>query len=185
MELEIAMLPLRETLQSLIEVQEPAADSVIASTEFQARCQLVTPNWNHQKLKRVFVDGFVGKCYSNSWKVYTDALEQSLTLWAGYALARGKWWEHAWCMIEDQIVESTYHFDTYFGCQLTKTECDIVGHRYGVTIPPVTASNVRVYTSENGIRRAVPYRAEVHAAGIGREKDPVTGAIRDGLGRYG
>jgi hypothetical protein len=174
--------PIVETLQSVIYVQPPRAGSLLERPEFLARCRLMTPNWREQPIDRLFVDGFVGKCYSNSWKVYRDALEDGLRLCAGYAFARGAWWEHAWCLLGDRIVESTHSYLIYFGAELTSDECTLIGRRFGVSYPP-TPDRVRVYTILDGLRRAVPYDPQLHAAGIGRERDTATGDIVEGLGR--
>jgi hypothetical protein len=174
---------LYQDLQGLIDVQSPRSDSLLTSAEFIDRCRLLTPNFHDQRAKRIYVDGFVGKCYSNSCKVYRDELEAGLKLYVGYALAYGRWWEHAWCMIGDLTIETTHWFDAYYGSELVNDECELVLSKYRCSYPPSQSKNVRIYTYECGSRRAVSYNPDIHAAGIGRERDARSGVILEGLGR--
>jgi len=170
-------------LQKIIHVQRLSAGSLIDRREFWQRCRNITPHWREPPIDRIFVDGFVGKCKSNSWKVYSDAIEEGLSLWSGYAFHGGTWWEHSWCMLGNRIIETTGYFWIYYGAEHTAEEREIFGKRYRNCYPPPSANNVRIYTFVNGFREAIPYDAEMHAIGFGRERDSVTGEIKEGLGR--
>lgn len=183
MERDPSFVELCQTLQGLIDVQKPASDSLLRRPAFLARCRLVTPDWNARRMSRIFVDGFVGKCYSNSCQVYRNGSEEDLALWVGYALARGQWWEHAWCMIDDLIIESTHPFDAYYGSDLSTEEREWLLQNHRFAYPTMHSKNVRIYTYEDGVRHAVPYQPDIHSAGIGRERDPISGKLRVGLGR--
>ena len=172
---------IERTLQGLIWVPRLNRRSLVASREFWNRCKLLTPHWHYQEPPRIYVDGFVALCKWNSWKVYTDALEAGLSLWAGYA-GSGRWTEHAWCMYQGQIVESTWGFRTYYGAELNAAEREIFRQQYG-TMDLEKAKKLWIWTMVDGRRDMIRYDEALHANTIGRERDPKTGAIKEGLGR--
>src|SRR5262245_42545437 len=100
------------TLRSLIRVPRVYRGSQISNEHFWPRCRRVDIDYGR---KIIFVDGYVGCCHSNSWKVFSDALESGLGLWLGYSLSGDRWVEHAWCMLGDRVVESTFARDIYYG----------------------------------------------------------------------
>jgi hypothetical protein len=168
------------TQRGLIQVPRMYRGSLIANASFWPRCRRVDIDYGR---KIILVDGFVGCCHSNSWKVFSDALEPGLSLWLGYALSLDRWVEHAWCMLGKRIVESTFSREIYFGAELTTNEREEFGRR--LSRPKDRSRDfLRVATFVNGERTFVDYDAamEYHHT-IGRERDPATGQIMEGLGR--
>jgi len=170
------------TLRSLIHVPRLNRGGFISRPGFWDRCCLVTPNWRDQFNHWIFVDGFENASKWNAWKVFTDSLEDGLSLWLGYALFRGSWKEHAWCMLGDRIVESTLPFRIYYGAELTGNERELFGKEYG-GFDLVSRTNTKVFTIADCFRELVPFDPKLHGASIGRERDFKTGMIKDGLGR--
>lgn len=171
-----------DTLRSIIYVPRTHEGSFVARPDFWRRCRLVNPDWRKYRPQRTFVDGYESACRWNSWRVYSDSLENGLSLWMGFAFGWGYWCEHAWCMLGDRIIETTYPFYIYFGAALTPEECAAFGRRYGEH-DMTGRDNLRVWTFVDGYREVVAYNRDAHGASIGRERDPQTGKIREGLGR--
>lgn len=171
-----------KALRSVIEVRQPDAQSLLTNPAFWDRCRLLPPDALTQVRGRIFVDGFAGCCHWNSWKVYTQAIENGLSLWLGYAFYDGVWTSHCWCMLQGRIVETTWAFRIYFGAELSDGECDSVAQKYGKD-DPLQKGFANVYTIRGGHRMVVPYDAESFANSIGRERDWKTLAVKEGLGR--
>lgn len=168
------------TLRRLIKVPRVYRGSQIAETGFWSRCRRIDTDYGR---KIILVDGFVGCCRSNSWTVFRAALEPGLTLWQGYALSQGQWVEHAWCMLGDRIVESTFAREFYYGAELTPGEREEFGRRLSKHRPSARGL-LRVATFVDGERTYVDHdAAAAYHATIGRERDPATGRIKQGLGR--
>ena len=168
------------TLRSMIRVPRVYRGSQIANKNFWPRCRRMDTAYGR---KIIFVDGFVGCCHSNSWKVFSDALEPGLSLWLGYSLSGDRWVEHAWCMLGDRIVESTFARDIYFGAELTPEECEEFGRRQSRHKASARTS-LSVATFINGERTFVEcYAAAGYHDTIGREREPATGQVKEGLGR--
>ena len=173
---------IERTLRGLIHVPRVNVGGPVARRKFWSRCHLVTSNWRDENHRYIFVDGFVGASKWNSWKVFTDAIEDGLTLWMGYALRSGQWHEHAWCMLNNRIVETCWADRIYFGAMLIDDEIEAFGKEYGEH-DLLDRSNLHVATFVDGMLESVPYDPKEHRSGIGRERDMMTREIRKGLGR--
>lgn len=174
---------IEKALRSLTEIPRLNPNGFIARPGFFERCRPLKPGWDERAPNaRIYVDGFYGACRWNSWKVYTNALEDGLTLWLGFASWDARWTEHCWCMLGDRIVESTSSFHTYFGAQLNPDECKEFGNKFG-TSDLMSRATLEVCTMQNGRRKVVPYDKTIYKESIGRERNPDTGAIKKGLGR--
>lgn len=179
----------RRTLRELIFVQPlpnnatAAAGVFVTNPDFWDRCQLVNPNWRQESSHpstphRIYVDGFVQGCNWNSMKVFNDHLEEGLRVYQGYALGGGAWSEHCWVMRGDRIVETCGEFTIYYGTALNEQELE--------TLNDLAAQwhhTNRIWTVSGGERVHSPYVVAEHAAGIGRERNPVNREIKPGLGR--
>ena len=125
------MKEIENTLRKMIAVQ--AVDGgFLADPGFWARCSLINKDWREQPPNRVYVDGYVGGCMWNSWRVMNDALEDGIHVYYGFALGDGQWSEHCWCMIGDRIIETTGPMTIYYGAELTEAEWQqlhVVCHR--------------------------------------------------------
>lgn len=171
------------TLRDMIGVSLPQPESLLSRKKFWSRCQLVTPNWtNFAITSRIYVDGFVGACCWNSWKVYNSGIEEGLSLWLGFAHRWGRWTEHAWCMLDQRIVETTAPYLAYYGAELDEQEREYFSKYISVSNPALQKI-VRVATMIEGHRTHVTYDPAIYADTIGRERDPVTREIKEGLGR--
>jgi hypothetical protein len=170
------------TLRNIVHVPRLTRHALPARPGFWQRCKLVTPYWREREIPRVFVDGFATACYWNSWKVYTDAIEAGLTVWAGYALSQAHWYGHAWCMLGERIVETTSPYYAYYGAQLNDEELAILD-RHQREHDLLALQKLKVVTFIDGRRQYVDYDPAEYAQTIGRERDPITRAVRPGLGR--
>src|SRR5262245_17906308 len=105
---------LAKTLRGMMELPRILLNSQLARPALLARCQRI-------KLDRwddiIYVDGFLSLCHANSWKVYSDARESGLSLWLGLSCAHARWVEHAWCMLGNRIIETTYARAIYYGAE--------------------------------------------------------------------
>lgn len=173
-----------DTLRSAIEVQPSDPIDLVAQPQFWNRCRKVIPGKvsDGPEKSRIFVDGFAGACRWNSLQVYTQAAEDGLSIWYGYALYGGTWYLHAWCMLSDRIVESTTPFQLYFGAALTAQECDFFMEHYG-KLPSDSPKRACVITIKDGSRKHVTENVISLAQTIGQERDWRTGAVLQGLGR--
>jgi hypothetical protein len=177
LEVEIA-----NTLRAIVYVPPLPAGILMANEEFWNRCQLITPNWRHQRPDAIFVDGFVGGCKWNSNKVFTDALKPGLRIFQGYAFGLGSWAEHCWCMLGNRIVESTGDYDVYYGAELNAQERQWF-QEGAAAYNPLAVENPEIWTLDiGGSRIHVPYKAERDAASIGRERHWRDRKLKEGLG---
>src|SRR2546428_7338099 len=85
------------TLRGIVYVPRLNVGSLLARREFWQRCKLLNPNWRDQYPNLIFVDGFLGTCQWNSWRVFCEHREEGLSLWLGYACYGLGWSEHSWC----------------------------------------------------------------------------------------
>lgn len=173
---------IERTLQSLIFVSRLDERFPASNAAFWERCRLLTPLWRHSQPPRIYVDGFVAACKWNSWKVYAEAREAGLSLWSGYAYA-GHWAAHTWCMLGEKFVETGGPFRIYYGAQLDASEIEELGKEFADFPKTDPKQSKLVWTIVNGEREAVRYNEADHAQSIGRERDPQTGAIKEGIGR--
>jgi hypothetical protein len=129
------------------------------------------------------VDGFVGCCKWNSLKVFTEKRETGLTLWSGYGYA-GFWAKHFWCMLGERFVETGAPFRIYYGAQLDETEIEeLVKEAEDFADIARQKKKLPVWTIVNGERDSVRYDDDKYGQSIGRERDPKTGTVKEGLGR--
>jgi hypothetical protein len=167
------------TLRGMIRVPRIYRGSQIGNATFWPRFKRLPHPWGQNT---IFVDGFVGCCHSNSCGVFTDALEAGITLWLRYACAWDNWYEHAWCMLGDRIIETTFGHAIYFVAELTTEELAEFAKRHSEHKQELR-KNLRVATFVNGERAYVEYDAAIYADSIGRERDPFTRDIQQRLGR--
>jgi hypothetical protein len=174
-------IALREIGRIAIEVRLPKSHVVLSDRDFWASCGLLTPNPEKDLRSRIFVDGFNGCCHWNSWKVVTNAIEPGLSLWAGFAFARGAWVHHEWCMLEGRIVETTHSYALYYGGKVYDREFEIINQRFaGVDLTKyVNPKGVCTFVNER--RQVVPYDRSVYGATIGREETLRLPLSRKGL----
>ena len=171
-------------LRDSIEVRVPKAHVVLSDPDFWGRSHLLTPNPIEDLRSRVFVDGFAKCCHWNSWKVYTDAIEPGLTFWAGFAFCGASWTHHEWCMLGNRIIETTVPYNSYYGAEIQKREFEIINQRFAnVDLTQYVDPEVGVWTFLDERRQCVPYDPAVYAKTIGRERDPKTSELKEGLGR--
>jgi hypothetical protein len=175
-----------QTLRTLIEVRPSEPDPVVARPGFWERCQPIALGRGGLGAflrQRIFVDGFRGACQWNSLKVYRDALEPGLSLWCGYALYGGAWYHHAWCMLDQRIVETTVPFQIYHGAALSTEEVELFAAQYA-DLPLDSRKREMVATCKGGVRADVwGEDVKAFAETIGRERDWQTGQLKNGLGR--
>ena len=175
---------LRSTLCDVIEVRVPKSHIVLADPEFWRDCELLTPNPRENLQSRIFVDGFDGCCHWNSWKVYSDAIEEGLSFWAGFAFGRDAWFHHEWCMLGNRIVETTAPYNLYYGARIRQSEIETINLRFsGVDLTGHVDPKVGVWTFVNERREVVPYDPSIYGKTIGRERDAKTSVLKEGLGR--
>jgi hypothetical protein len=130
------------------------------------------------------VDGFDGSCHWNSWKVYKNAIEPGLSFWAGFAFGRGAWFHHEWCMLGSRIVETPAPYTLYYGAEIQQREIDIITEKFDkVDLTKYVDPRVGVWTIANKRRQLVPYDPDFYGQTIGRERDPKTSELKEGLGR--
>ena len=169
------------TLRNLIPVRPPMPNSLLWSTAFWRRCRRIDDGTG---LNIIHVDGFAGLCFYNCWKVYSDAIEHGLSLWHGYASHWNRWSEHAWCMLGNRIIETTMTRAVYYGAELDPDERAVFADRYGVLkIRDKHWEKLQVATYIDGERTYAKYDPRVYGQTIGRERDPITGQIKEGIGR--
>jgi hypothetical protein len=168
-------------LRRVVHVQRPTRTAIVTQPGFWERCRLVTPDWQNG-IDRIYVDGFARTCYWNCLKVYDNALEQNLLISCGYALWQGEWYGHAWCMLGPRIIETTMPFRAYYGATLNSNEISILRQQHQKH-DLLTNTKLKVVTFINGYRGVVDYDPAIHAATIGRERDPQTREVKPGLGR--
>ena len=155
-------------------------DSQLANPEIWPRCRRVGVNdWS----KIIYVDGFVAMCHANSWKVFSDAIEEGLSLWLGFTCLHSRWVEHAWCMLGDRIVETTYARMIYYGAELNEDERAEFVKRHSQKLAKAAERRCPVLTSVDGRRNEAKYDPLEYGQSIGRERDPVSRKIKEGLGR--
>jgi len=185
-ELDVLENQIAATLRGMIRIPPLYRGSIFGNPEFWNRCRRIeVKDWR----KIILVDGYAGCCHSNSLKVYTDALEDGISLWLGYACAWNVWEHHCWCILGDRLIETTYVHAIYFGAELTPDERE----QFGLKLREKKGSrdSLRVVTTINGDRVTLPCApnwdyGSVHAkyeSTIGRERDPQTGEVKPGLGR--
>lgn len=180
---EIALArEIERTLQSFIFVTRLSPSFPVSKPGFWQRCRLLTPNWRHLAPSQIFVDGFVACCKWNSWKVFSEARESGLSIWSGYGYS-GQWAAHTWCMLGERFVESGAPFRIYFGAQLNQGEIDELGIEATDFMESIGKKVKSIWTVVDGQRDIVRYDEAAHEHSIGRERDPRTGAIKEGLGR--
>jgi len=169
------------TLCDLVGLRPVSPSSIIRRPGFWRRCALVNPKWSWQPHSYIFVDGIVSACKWNCCRTYEQSSNGNLCIWLGFAFNRGTWWEHCWCMLGDRIVETECSHDIYYGAELTSLEYDQLAslcRRSDLS----QRRNARLWTMENGWRTMIPYDPVVHAAGLGRERDPITNEPKEALG---
>lgn len=171
-------------LRSFVEVRPFDAGSLVARPEFWSRCRLMKPKKRPDTPRdnRIYVDGFAGACHWNSLQVHKNSTESGLGLWSGFALHGGTWYAHSWCMIEEQIVESTAPFQLYFGARLTPDEVEHFQNEYG-TLSLDSPKRKCVITTRGGCRQHVWEDLNALSRTIGRQRDWETGEVLDGLRR--
>ncbi len=168
------------TLQALTFVSRLSVHFPVSKRGFWERCRLLTTFLSQPT--RIYVDGFVAACKWNSWQVFAEARETGLSLWSGYAYL-GHWTAHTWCMLGERFVETGGPFRIYYGAELNASEIEELGKEFADFPDSAAKKGKLVWTMVNGEREAVRYNEAEHGQSIGRERDPKTGAIRDGLGR--
>lgn len=168
------------TLRRIIYVPPLPDGSLLARQGFWDRCALLNPHWREERPNRVFVNGYVGACKWNSWKVFKDALEPDLRIYLGYAFGRGAWAEHCWCMLGNRIVETTGDMDIYYGAELNEEERAHLAEGCAAYDP--LAKTQGLFWSFLGPLRTVREIKPETAATIAREIDD-DGNVVEGLGR--
>ena len=176
---EVLAEGIAKTLRGMVSVPVLQPDSQLASSSFLARCRRIDSRIH----KLIFVDGFLGFCHANSWKVFSDAIEDGLSLWLGFTCSHARWVEHAWCMLGDRIIETTYPRVIYYGAELNEFERHIFAERHSKQLEKAVQKRFPVVTLVDGRRNDVKYDPLEYEHSIGRERDPVTREIKPGLGR--
>jgi len=171
---------IERTLQALTFVSRLSVHFPVSKPSFWARCRMLTTRYVPPP--RIFVDGFVASCKWNSWRVFTEAREPGLSLWSGYAYY-GHWTAHTWCMLGEKFVETGGPFRIYYGAELDASEIEELGKESADFQETAAKKFKSIWTMVNGERDMVRYNEAEHAQSIGRERDPQTGAIKEGLGR--
>jgi hypothetical protein len=72
--------------------------------------------------------GWRHECHQNSAVIWAQDVT-GYKLCCGYALADGHWIEHSWVLDADNLIETTYRMQAYFGLALTPEEA--CRHWYG------------------------------------------------------
>jgi len=175
------------TLRQIIHVPQLEGNVLMARPEFWDRCMLINPNWRAEATApsartRIYVDGHLGGCKFNAWRVCTSGLEEDIRLYQGYAFAYGSWAEHAWCMVGSRIIETTGEFTIYYGAELTPEEREFM--KAGCDQYNPLASSDEFWTVHLGDRVRGKYHEDNGAEGIFRERDPFSREILSGLGRW-
>jgi hypothetical protein len=85
-------------------------------------------------------------------------------------------------MLGGRIIETTSERAIYFGAELTAEERAVFAERHSKH-KLESRKNLRIATFINGERSYVDYDPAIYASSIGRERDPITREIKQGLGR--
>ncbi len=157
------------TLRGIIHVPPLEGNVLMARPEFWDRCTLINPNWREEATApsartRIYVDGHMGGCKFNAWRIYTSGLEDGIRLYQGYAFA------------------TTGEFTIYYGAELTPEQREFM--KAGCDQYNPLAVNDEFWTVSRGDRVRGKYHEDNGAEGMFRERDPSSREIRPGLGRW-
>ncbi len=108
-----------ESLRKLTHIRSVSPSSLVNRPSFWTRCDVVHPKWWYDKNEPydhdpfIYVDGIVSAAKWNCWRTYTQTENGNVCIWLGFALTRGTWTEHSWCVLGSKVIETEDAHDIY------------------------------------------------------------------------